>query len=467
MVDSAALTQRLERKKYLKQNETISAIATATGEAGIGIVRLSGVDSIDIADKIFLAANHKKLCDVDDRKIIFGHVKNLDGEIIDEAVVLVMRAPKSYTKENVVEIQCHGGVEVLREILNATFTAGARPAERGEFTKRAFLNGRIDLSQAQAVLDVIQAKTSAALNIAQNRLSGKTSKKIRAGRQKILNVLAHIDALIDFPEDDIDDVTLNEIDNDIAAQIDTLNDFLKNYRQGKILREGLSTAIIGKPNVGKSSLLNYLTDSDRAIVTEIPGTTRDSIEEFINVGGVPLKIIDTAGIRNSGDAVEKIGIDRARDLAKSAELVLALFDGSRPLDDEDAEIFNLLKPDSSIVLLTKADLPQVDFDIDAEKIIHISTKTGTGIDKLLAAVSEKVGTIDFESNFVRDEREADILRRAVKNLESARETIKLNVGIDFVSIDLRAALELFGEITGESVTEDVINEIFSKFCIGK
>ena len=451
----------------MKQNETISAVATAAGAAGIGIVRLSGVDSIEIADKIFSAANHQKLSEVDDRKIIFGHVKNLDGEIIDEVVVLLMRAPKSYTKENVVEIQCHGGAEVLREILNATFTAGARPAERGEFTKRAFLNGRIDLSQAQAVLDVIQAKTSAALNIAQNRLSGKTSKKIRDIRAKILTVLAHIDALIDFPEDDIDDVILNEIDFEISAQIDELKKFLESQRQGKILREGLSTAIIGKPNVGKSSLLNYLTDSDRAIVTEIPGTTRDSIEEFINVGGVPLKIIDTAGIRNSGDAVEKIGINRARELAKTAELVLALFDGSRPLDDEDAEIFKLLNPDSSIVLLTKCDLPQVDFEIDSEKIIRISTKTGAGIDELLAAVSEKVGAVDIEAGFVRDEREADILRRAVKNLESARETIKLNVGIDFVSIDLRAALELFGELTGETVTEDVINEIFSKFCIGK
>lgn len=444
------------------KNETISAIATAAGLSGVGIIRLSGENSIEIADKIFCAANRKKLSEVEDRKIIFGHVKDFDGKIIDEVIILIMRAPKSYTKENVVEIQSHGGSEVLREILNLTFTAGARPAERGEFTKRAFLNGRIDLSQAQAVLDVIQAKTSAALNIAQNRLSGKTSKKIREIREKILNVLAHIDALIDFPEDDIDAVTLKDIDEKISAQIDELKKFLTNQRQGKILREGLSTAIIGKPNVGKSSLLNYLTDSERAIVTEIPGTTRDSIEEFINIGGIPLKIIDTAGIRNSGDIVEKIGIDRAREVAANAELILALFDSSRPLTDEDEEIFKLLKEDS-IKLLTKCDLPQKNF-IDG---IKISTKTGAGIDKLLEKISEKVGKIDYEMEFVRDEREADILRRAVKNLESARETIKNNVGIDFVSVDLQAALELCGELTGESVTEDVINEIFSKFCIGK
>lgn len=456
----------------MKQNETISAIATATGSAGIGIIRLSGENSIEIVDKIFCAINHKKLFDCDDRKIIFGHIKNFDKKIIDEVIILIMRAPKSYTKENVVEIQCHGGNEVLREILNLTFQAGARPAERGEFTKRAFLNGRIDLSQAQAVLDVIQAKTSAALNIAQNRLSGKISKKICEIRQKILNVLAHIDALIDFPEDDIDDVILNEIDEKISAQINEIKLILKNQRQGKILREGLSTAIIGKPNVGKSSLLNFLTESERAIVTEIPGTTRDSIEEFINIDGIPLKIIDTAGIRNSSDIVEKIGINRAREVAENAELILALFDSSRNLTDEDEEIFKFLKENSSIILLTKSDLnsvitPNEIKKFSAEKIIQISTKTGYGIDKLLEEISKKVGAIDVEANFVRDEREADILRRAVKNLESARTTIKSNVGIDFVSIDLRAALELLGELTGESVTEDVINEIFSKFCIGK
>ena len=447
--------------------ETISAICTAAGNSGVGIVRLSGEDSIAIAEKIF----DKPL--TQDRKIIFGHVKNFSGEIVDEAIVLVMRAPKSYTKENVVEFQCHGGSVVLREVLKLTFEAGARPAERGEFTKRAFLNGRLDLTQAQAVLDVIQAKTSATLTVAQNQLAGKTSKEIREIRQAILNSMAHIEATIDFPEDDLGGVTLNEVDKNISAQIKKLNEFLKNQATGKILREGLETAIIGKPNVGKSSLLNFFAKTERAIVTDIPGTTRDSIEEFVNVGGIPLKIIDTAGIRNSGDAVEKIGIARAKDCARRAELILALFDSSRALDDEDEEIFKLLPNRNAIILLTKIDLPQVTTleiltkKIPAAQIVEISLKSGAGTDRLLSAITERVGTIDFEMSFIRDEREADLLRRAVKHLREAQESIKINIGIDFISIDLRAALECLSELTGEAVSEDVINEIFSKFCIGK
>ena len=435
------------------KTETISAISTAIGTAGVGIIRLSGDDAISIADKIF----DKPLAAAPDRQIIFGHVTNSAGEIIDEVLILIMRAPKSYTRENVVEIQCHGGSEVLREILSRTFEAGARPAERGEFTKRAFLNGRLDLSQAQAVLDVIQAKTSTALTVAQNQLAGKTSAKIRAIRTEILDVLAHIEALIDFPEDDIDAVALDDIDKKIAAQIDAIKIFLANQRSGRILREGLETAIIGKPNVGKSSLLNFLAETDRAIVTDIPGTTRDSIEEFVNIRGVPLKIIDTAGIRNSDNPVEKIGIERARSCASRAELILALFDSSREISAEDLEILNLIDGRSAIILLTKADLPRA---IDAarfENFIAISVKTGAGVEEFLDAISEKVGAVNAEMNFVRDEREADLLRRALKK----------NIGIDFISIDLRAALELLSEITGESVTDDVINEIFSKFCIGK
>lgn len=452
---------------------TISAIATAAGAAGVGIVRISGENSLAVADKIFFAPNGKSLAQAKSGRIIFGHVKNFSGEIVDEAIALVMRAPKSYTRENVVELQCHGGSVVLREVLKLTFEAGARPAERGEFTKRAFLNGRIDLTQAQAVLDVIQAKTSAALQVAQNQLSGKTSKTIGEIRQAILNSAAHIEATIDFPEDDLDAVTLTEVDKNISAQIEKIQALLKNQSAGKILREGLETAIIGKPNVGKSSLLNFFAKTERAIVTDIPGTTRDSIEEFVNVGGIPLKIIDTAGIRNSADAVEKIGIARARDCAQHAELILALFDGSRPLDAEDEEIFKLLPERNALILLTKIDLPPVTTvelltkKIPAAQIVELSLKSGAGTDKLLSAIGERVGAIDFEMSFVRDEREADLLRRAVNHLREAQETIRLGVGIDFVSIDLRAALECLSELTGESVSEDVLNEIFSKFCIGK
>ena len=467
--------------------ETISAIATAAGAAGVGIVRLSGENAIDIADKIFFALNGKSLIQAEDRAIIFGHVKNFSGAVVDEAIALIMRAPKSYTKENVVELQCHGGSVVLREVLKLTFEAGARPAERGEFTKRAFLNGRIDLTQAQAVLDVIQAKTSAALTVAQNQLAGKTSKTIREIRQAILNSLAHIEATIDFPEDDLDTLTLYEVDKNISAQIAKLSKFLENQTTGKILREGLETAIIGKPNVGKSSLLNFFAKTERAIVTDIPGTTRDSIEEFVNVGGIPLKIIDTAGIRNSSDAVEKIGIARAKDCANRAELILALFDGSRPLDDEDEEIFKLLPNRNAIILLTKSDLPPVTTaaqiakkmpqsiahyalripNCSSAQVIEVSLKSGAGTDKLLSAITERVGVIDFEMNFVRDEREANLLRQAVKHLREAQKTVLLNIGIDFVSIDLRGALECLSELTGEAVSEDVINEIFSKFCVGK
>ena len=446
----------------MHNEETISAIATAAGAAGVGIIRISGQNAIEVAQKIF----DRPL--VGDRKIIFGHVKNFSGEIVDEVIALIMRAPKSYTKENVVELQCHGGTVVLREILKLTFKAGARPAERGEFTKRAFLN-----AQAQAVMDVIQAKTSAALALAQNQLAGKISSEIRLIRQNILNSAAHIDAIIDFPEDDLDNVILADIYKNISAQIDKLNKFLENQAAGKILREGLNTAIIGKPNVGKSSLLNFFAKENRAIVTDIPGTTRDNIEEFVNVAGIPLKIVDTAGIRNSNDKVEQIGIARAKNCAQNAEFILALFDSSRILDDEDQEIFNIIQNRDAIIILTKIDLPQVTFKENiakkcpAAQIIELSLKNGAGTDKLLAAIANRVGNINFEMNFVRNEREANILRQSINHLREAQETIRKNVGIDFVSIDLRSALENLSELTGESVSDDVINEIFSKFCVGK
>lgn len=456
----------------MKSEDTISAIATAAGNGGIGIVRMSGANAIEIADRIFTAANEKNLIDVPDRTVVFGHVKNSGGTIIDEAVVLIMRAPKSYTKENVVEIQCHGGSVVIREILNLTLQNGARLAERGEFTKRAFLNGRLDLSQAQAVLDIIQAKTSAALNIAQNRLAGKTSEKILELRRDILAILAHIEALIDFPEEDINNFQIEDIIEKITIQIEKIDKLLKNKNVGRILREGLETAIIGKPNVGKSSLLNYLAKTDRAIVTDIPGTTRDSIEEYINVRGIPLKIIDTAGIRNSESFVEQIGIEKARDYARNAALILALFDSSKEITADDEEIFKLIENKNAIILLTKSDLAEVVIDDDIKnfsdkKIIHISVKTETGFDKLFDTIIKNIGGIDIENSFISDEREAELLRNCLKHLQEVKSTAEKNIGIDFISVDLRVALELLSEITGESVSEDVISEIFSKFCIGK
>ena len=449
----------------MKQDETIGAISTAIGDGGIGIVRMSGRTAIEIGDCVFRSSNGRKLSELEDRKLMLGHVVDGSARNIDEVMAVVMRAPHSYTCEDVVELHCHGGAAVMRAVLRRTLEAGARPAERGEFTKRAFLNGRLDLSQAQAVLDIIQSKTDAALSIAEGKLRGSLSKEIKQLRQKILDADAHIEAVIDFPEDDLDAVELSKVDrliDDVSSAIDQL---LSTETSGRIMREGLRTAIIGKPNVGKSSLLNELLRAERAIVTEVPGTTRDSIEEFVDIDGVPLRIIDTAGIRASNDVVEKIGIEKAREHAKQAELILALIDGSKPLTAEDEEIFSLIEGRDAIVLLTKSDLPRV-IDLGDRDFLPISVKTGEGLERLKQLIVEKAG-VPREGNIIRDAREAEALRRALRHLREARETIKLNVGIDFVSIDLRSALEALGELTGETVGEEIINEIFSKFCIGK
>ena len=448
----------------MKQEETISAISTAVGEGGIGIIRLSGRTAIEVGDQIFRSFNGRKLVDVDDRKMILGHVVDGSARIIDEAMAVVMRSPHSYTCEDVVEFHCHGGSTVMRRVLSRTLEAGARLAERGEFTKRAFLNGRLDLTQAQAVLDIIQSKTEAALEIAEHRLSG--SDEFKELRSNVLECTSHIEAVIDFPEEDIDDVEMDRLEGKIIETVRKIDEMLATETSGRIMREGLRTAIIGKPNVGKSSLLNYLLKSDRAIVTDIPGTTRDSIEEFVDIDGVPLRIIDTAGIRASNDAVESIGIERARTHAQRAELILALIDGSKPLTAEDEEIFKLIDGRDAIILLTKSDLPRV-VDLD-KNFIPISIKNGDGIKELKRLIVERAGLpSNKELNMVRDAREAEALRRAKKHLTEARDTIRMNIGIDLVSIDLRSALTALGELTGETVSDAIIDEIFSKFCIGK
>ena len=333
------------------QGDTISAIATAQGEGGIGIIRLSGEQAIAIAEKMFRPASGKALSDYASHRAVYGRIVDEAGQVIDEAMVLIMKAPHSYTKEDVVELQCHGGVMPLRKTLALTYAHGARPAEGGEFTKRAFLNGRLDLSQAQAVMDIITAKTDRSLKMATGHLTGAFSAKIKSFRQEILGQIAHLEAAIDFPEDEVDDVVTESVAEKVVEVRNNIAKLIKTAGTGRILRDGLMTAIVGKPNVGKSSLLNALLQEERAIVTDIPGTTRDSIEEYANVGGVPLRIIDTAGIRATEDVVEKIGVEKARQMVSEAALVLALFDGSRSLDSEDErqryylprQMFRLLK----------------------------------------------------------------------------------------------------------------------------
>ena len=455
------------------QEDTISAISTVIGEAGIGIVRMSGERAIEIADKIFQSIDGKKLIDIEVKNMKVGKILDSNGDIIDEAIVLVMRSPRSYTKEDVVELQCHGSTAVLKKVLLRTFEEGARLAERGEFTKRAFLNGRLNLSQAQAVLDIIQAKTDTALKMAEDKLSGKLSGQIYELKQQILNIITHIEAIIDFPEEGIEDISIEKIENDILTAIKNTNNILETETKGKILRNGIETAIIGKPNVGKSSLLNFLLKEDKAIVTDIPGTTRDIIEEYINIEGIPLKIIDTAGIHNSSDKIEKIGIEKTKLYLEKSPLILTLFDGSRKLDDEDEEIIELIKNKNTIILITKADLPQLT-DINSIKtkcnqseVISISIKKELGIDELYKIISKKINDISSEIDFCKNARELEILNRIKIHLDEARKTIKFTSDIDLISIDLRAALQAIDELTGESIDEDIINEIFSKFCVGK
>jgi len=463
-------------------SETIAAIATAPGAAGIGIIRVSGAEAFAVCDRVFATASGTPLMETPGGRAVYGHIVGEAAETVDEAMALVMRAPHSYTTEDVVELQCHGGQAVLRRVLGLVLAHGARLAERGEFTKRAFLGGRLDLSQAQAVMDVVSARTDRALAVAESHLAGHFSARITAMRDRCLALIAHLEAAIDFPEDDIDDVATAEVERAVTEMRGELRKLLATAHTGRILRDGLLTAIVGKPNVGKSSLLNALLREERAIVTDIPGTTRDSIEETADVGGVPLRIIDTAGIRETSDTVERIGVEKARSYVEKAALVLALFDGSRPLDEEDREILSLIAGKQAIVLLNKADLGQVVTETEirtaikqaaSEKIsevpiLSISTKDERGFDALTKAIVRIAGITETpEESYVTDERDIAILRRADEHLRAALTTIADGLSVDFISIDLRSAWETLGEITGETATEDLIDEIFSRFCIGK
>ena len=452
---------------------TIVAISTAPGIGGIGIIRMSGEECFNILDKVFKQKNHQNIDDIKGYSIKYGHIVDNDN-IIDEVLVSYFKAPKSYTAENMCEINSHGGIVIMNKILDICVKNGAELAEAGEFTKRAFLNGRLDLSQAEAVIDIINSKTEREAKVSLEQLEGNLSDKITQIRKTIISIMADIEATIDYPEYDLEEVTYSRILKTLDEVNDILESLEKSFYNGKILREGISTAIIGKPNAGKSSLLNLILNEERAIVTDIEGTTRDTIEEFISIQGIPLKIIDTAGIRNANDEVEKIGVNKAKEIAKKSDIIIAIFDSNKKLTTEDRDILNLLKNKNSIILLNKIDLDKK-IEVEEKKkynkpIVEISTKTRDGLDTLYDEISKmfKLNEIAIDGEtIVSNERHKNIIINSRKNLDKARETIRNNMPIDIISTYLKEIIEELGKITGETVTEDVISEIFSKFCLGK
>ena len=465
------------------QTDTIAAIATAMTPSGIGIIRISGDEAVSITDRIFEAAGKKKLKDLPSHTIHYGHIK--DGEdVIDEVMILLMRAPKSYTREDTVEIDCHGGVYVMKRILETVIKYGARPAEPGEFTKRAFLNGRIDLSQAESVLDVIHAKNEFALKSSMNQLSGALSDEVKELRGQVLHEIAFIESALDDPEHISLEGYPQELEQKVTSIHSRIETLLKNSENGRILKEGISTVIVGKPNAGKSSLLNTLVGEERAIVTDIAGTTRDVLEEQMNLNGIILNIIDTAGIRSTDDVVEKIGVDKARKYLKDADLVIYVVDTSTPLDENDFEIIGLLKDRKAIILLNKSDLSPLITKTEMKeavekqngrseepiRMISISAKEQTGIDELQQAVQEMFfsGEVTFNDQvMITNIRQKASLQEALSGLELVLQSVRDGMPEDFYSIDLMNTYEALGSIIGEAVEDDLVNEIFSKFCMGK
>ncbi len=458
-------------------DDTIAAIATAPGEAGIGIVRISGEKSLDIIDKIFRSKENKKLSQYKPRRITYGYIIDPDKEEkIDEVLVSYMKAPNTYTKEDIVEINCHGGMISVKKILGLVLNFGARIADPGEFTKRAFLNGRIDLAQAEAIMDLISAKTEKGFDVALNQLEGFLSKEVSKTREKLLGMLAHIQVSIDFSEEDIDEITLDNLLENSKEVEKSIRKLLDTSHTGKIIREGLSTVIVGKPNVGKSSLLNALIRESRAIVTDVPGTTRDMIEEHFSVKGIPLRLIDTAGIRETEDIVEKIGVERSKELFNLADLIIVMLDASSNLTKEDLEIIDLIGSRRALIIINKTDLPQrLDVDevrdiIGDKDIIEISILENIGIEKIEEALIDMVyqGEVKAkDSLLVTNMRHKNALERALKSIEDAIKAIKEQLPLDFIEVDIRDTWEALGEITGDAVGEDLLDHIFENFCIGK
>ncbi|HEQ0744772.1 TPA: tRNA uridine-5-carboxymethylaminomethyl(34) synthesis GTPase MnmE [Streptococcus pyogenes] len=454
-----------------KEFDTITAISTPLGEGAIGIVRLSGTDALAIAQSVFKGKNLEQVAS---HTINYGHIIDpKTGTIIDEVMVSVMLAPKTFTRENVVEINTHGGIAVTNEILQLLIRQGARMAEPGEFTKRAFLNGRVDLTQAEAVMDIIRAKTDKAMTIAVKQLDGSLSQLINDTRQEILNTLAQVEVNIDYPEyDDVEEMTTALLREKTQEFQSLLENLLRTAKRGKILREGLSTAIIGRPNVGKSSLLNNLLREDKAIVTDIAGTTRDVIEEYVNIKGVPLKLVDTAGIRETDDLVEQIGVERSKKTLQEADLVLLVLNASEKLTDQDRALLNLSQDSNRIILLNKTDLEQkIELEQLPADLIPISVLTNQNInlieDRINQLFFDNAGLVEQDATYLSNARHISLIEKAVQSLEAVNDGLALGMPVDLLQVDLTRTWEILGEITGDAAPDELITQLFSQFCLGK
>jgi tRNA modification GTPase len=459
----------------MKEFDTIAAVATSVGEGGISIIRVSGDKALKMVSSIFSGKNGRSLEDIKSYTMRYGHIIDKASEdVIDEVIVSYMKGPRSFTAEDTIEINCHGGVVATNRVLEEVIKSGARIAEPGEFTKRAFLNGRIDLSQAEAVIDIIRAKTELSMKSALMQSEGRISREISKLRHRLLGVIAHIEATVDFPEDDLEEITSDKVTVDLIDINNEIKHLLSTANEGKILREGLNVVIVGKPNVGKSSLLNAILMENRAIVTEVAGTTRDVIEEYINIDGIPIKIIDTAGIRATEDVVEKIGVEKSKEKINEADLIILMLDLSRELDIEDKEIIQYIEDRKYILILNKADLnaklDKVEIaQLNPKNIIETSAKTGEGIDELKTLIKEMFfrGEVAAVEVMITNNRHKEALLRANERCEAALLTLQGMLSIDLASIDVRSAWSHLGEITGETLEEDLIDKIFSEFCIGK
>ena len=460
------------------ENNTIAAIATATGTGGIGIVRMSGTNCFEVLKKIFVPKNpNVDIDNVQGYTIKYGYIINsVTKEKIDEVLVSFFRSPKSYTTENMCEINSHGGPIVEKNILEQCLLNGADLAEPGEFTKRAFLNGRIDLSQAESVIDIINSKTDKEAKASFKQLEGSLSSKIGQIRATLLDLMADIEASIDYPEYDIEETTNDKAIKVLECVKSNLEILENSFKTGKLLRDGIKTVIVGKPNAGKSSLLNIMLDEERAIVSDRAGTTRDTIEEFIKIQDVPLKIIDTAGIRKTDDEIEEIGVKKAISLTQDADLIIALFDISKKLDDEDFRILNLIKNKTSIILLNKCDLSEKNTETinyikqKNKNVIEASMRSKNGIEELYNTIVQlfKINEIDSDNEIlITNMRHKNQIHKACQSIERAIDTVNLNLPIDIVAVEIKQTLEELGNITGDNVTEDIIQQIFSKFCLGK